>query len=76
MAEELDVVALKADRPDLGLKAGESGTIVMLFDDGFCEVEFVDPDDGSTRLMATFSLADLDVVWRIAEHRPDYLAAS
>lgn len=66
MADELDVIALKVDRPDLGLKAGEEGTIVMKFDDEAYEVEFVN-EDGTTRAMATFPVDEVEVVWRIAD---------
>ena len=68
MIEELDVVALKRDHPDLGLKAGERGAVVLTYGDEACEVEFVNPD-GSTRVMASFPVEDLEVVWRIADHR-------
>jgi len=76
MAEELDVVAIRAARPDLGLPAGARGAIVMVFDDAY-EVEFVN-DDGSTRAMAPFKFGEVDVVWRVAEIRsraPDRKAA-
>ncbi|MFC5345148.1 DUF4926 domain-containing protein [Brevundimonas staleyi] len=68
MAEELDVVALKVDRPDLGLVTGDRGAVVMVFDAGACEVEFVN-SDGSTRAMATFGADEIEVVWRIADSR-------
>jgi hypothetical protein len=42
--EELDVVALTVDRPDLGPKAGHVGTIVLKYDDNNFEVEFVDSE--------------------------------
>ena len=46
MLDELDVVALLIDRPDLGLSKGQTGTIVCVYGkhEAF-EVEFVD-DDG------------------------------
>jgi hypothetical protein len=46
---DLDSVQLNEDRPDLGLKAGEVGTIVHVFDtaDAYL-VEFIN-DDGSTK---------------------------
>ena len=77
MIEELDVVALKRDRADLGLKAGDEGTIVLIYGDEACEVEFVNPD-GTTRVMTAFPVEQLEVVWRIADHRTakaDRLAA-
>jgi hypothetical protein len=48
---ELDVVALTADEPRLGLYAGQVGTIVDMLDDGVYEVEFVSPN-GETYAMA------------------------
>lgn len=68
MIEELDVVALRRDRPDLGLKAGDQGAVVLLYGDA-CEVEFVN-QDGSTKVMAAFGLEEVTVVWRAADHRP------
>lgn len=69
MIEELDVVALKRDRADLGLKAGDEGAVVLVYGDEACEVEFVN-SDGSTRVMTAFPVADLDVIWRAADHQP------
>ena len=68
MIEELDVVAMKRDRADLGLKAGDEGTIVLIYGDEACEVEFVNPD-GSTRIMAALPVDEIEVIWRIADHR-------
>jgi hypothetical protein len=67
MIEELDVVALKRDRPDLGLKAGEQGAVVLVYD-GAYEVEFVN-EDGSTRVMTAFAADDVELVWRVATIR-------
>jgi hypothetical protein len=49
---DLECVQLRADLPDHGLKAGDVGTIVHVFDvaDAYL-VEFVN-DDGSTRALA------------------------
>lgn len=49
---DLESVQLRADLPDQGLKTGEVGTIVHVFDvaDAYL-VEFVN-DDGSTRALA------------------------
>ena len=77
MIEELDVVALTRDRADLALKAGDEGTVVLIYGEEACEVEFVNPD-GTTRVMTAFPVEQLDVVWRIADHRTataDRLAA-
>jgi hypothetical protein len=45
MIDELDVVALLVDRPDLKLAKGSVGTVVLVHGkhEAF-EVEFVDPD--------------------------------
>jgi hypothetical protein len=41
MMAELDIVVLKQDLPAEGLRAGDVGTIVMVYDDGKAyEVEF------------------------------------
>lgn len=67
--EELDVVAVKTDWPELGLKAGDRGAVVMLYGDDACEVEFVNPQDGTTDLMTAFKLDDVELVWRVASIR-------
>ena len=42
MIRELERVALAVDRPDEGLRAGDIGTVVMVYDGGRgYEVEFV-----------------------------------
>lgn len=51
--KELDVVALTIDRPDLGLKAGQVGTIVDEFAPELMYVEFVGTDG------YTYALTDL-----------------
>lgn len=68
MADELDVIALKVDRPDLGLKAGEEGTIVMKFDEQNFLVEFA-ADDGVEYAMPTLNADEVEVIWRIADHQ-------
>lgn len=67
--EELDVVALKADWPELGLKAGDRGAVVMLYGDEACEIEFVNPKDGTTDVMTAFKLKDVELVWQVASIR-------
>jgi hypothetical protein len=52
---DLDVVTLVVDLPEYGLKAGDTGTVVNVFDDDLeksYEVEFTD-DDGVTIAMPT-----------------------
>jgi hypothetical protein len=68
MTEELDVIALKRDWPELGLKAGDQGAVVLVYGDEACEVEFVNTD-GTTRAMAAFDLDEVEVVWRSADHQ-------
>ena len=54
MLDELDVVALLVERPDLNLHKGSVGTVVMRHGDGEAvEVEFVDVE-GYTYGLAAF----------------------
>ena len=47
---ELECVKLRRDVPEYGLKCGEEGTIVHIFETAHAYlVEFVSPEDGSTR---------------------------
>ncbi|MBL8990487.1 MAG: DUF4926 domain-containing protein [Phycisphaerae bacterium] len=57
----LDVVALTADRVDVGLSRGQVGTVVEDWGDGTFEVEFVDPS-GKTYAVATINAAHLMVL--------------
>lgn len=57
--ELLDTVALKADLPALGLKAGEVGAVVEVFKDGEAlEVEFCD-NSGVTYGLHTLSTSQI-----------------
>jgi hypothetical protein len=49
----LDVVALKEDKPELGLRQGQVGTVVENLGTGVYEVEF---SDNSGRTYATAAL--------------------
>jgi hypothetical protein len=49
--KEIDVVALKVDVPELGLKAGDTGTVVHIHPYGEIEVEFVDTEGGLLGLL-------------------------
>ena len=40
----LDVVALTADMPEKSLLRGQVGTVVEIYPDGQCEVEFTDEE--------------------------------
>ncbi|MBI4201394.1 MAG: DUF4926 domain-containing protein [Chloroflexi bacterium] len=42
MIKELDVVALTVDLPDHGLEKGAIGTVVWVYPNQACEVEFLD----------------------------------
>ncbi|NWG54093.1 MAG: DUF4926 domain-containing protein [Hydrogenophilaceae bacterium] len=59
--QELDVVALLTDRPDLSLARAQTGTIVGRWADDVWEVEFVDPQ-GRTYAMAALPTAELLVL--------------
>lgn len=49
--KEIDIVALKVDVPELGLKAGDTGTVVYVHPYGEIEVEFVDTMGGMVGLL-------------------------
>jgi hypothetical protein len=57
--EDLDCVVLTRDLPDKKLKAGDVGTVVMVFNDGEAfDVEFLTLD-GDTFALETLLAADL-----------------
>jgi len=56
----LDTVVLSRDFPELGLRAGDVGTVVERYEAAF-EVEFVRPS-GETKALATFAPGDLRAV--------------
>jgi hypothetical protein len=56
--ELLDVVALTADRPDVGLSRGQVGTVVEILEPGVFEVEFSD-NEGQTYALLALRAADL-----------------
>ena len=59
---DLECVQLSADLPDHGLKSGEVGTIVHVFDTAEAYlVEFVN-EDGSTRALAELTPTQLEPV--------------
>ena len=57
---ELDCVRLRRDVPEHGLRRGDEGTITHAFDaaDAYL-VEFVNPEDGSTRAEVELALDDI-----------------
>jgi Domain of unknown function (DUF4926) len=61
----LAVVALMVDRPELGLRRGQVGTVVEHLDVGAFEVEFSD-DAGHTYAQCALPASDLLVL----HHRP------
>ena len=65
----MDVIELVAGRPDLGLKKGERGTIVMKFTETDFLVEFAD-ENGVEYAMPALTADEIKVVWRAADHRP------
>jgi Domain of unknown function (DUF4926) len=51
--QSLERVRLRQDLPEHGLRRGESGTVVHVFETADVYlVEFVDPADGATRALA------------------------
>lgn len=63
---EYDIVRLISDAPDLGLRAGSKGTVVLTYPKSspeVVEIEFID-DDGQTILVATVETARLELVRR------------
>jgi hypothetical protein len=59
MIEDLDRVVLARDIPEKKLKAGDVGTVVMVYNDGEAfEVEFMTLD-GDTFALATLMAADV-----------------
>jgi hypothetical protein len=65
----LDVVALTADVPEKSLLRGQVGTVVEIYSDGQCEVEFAD-EEGRTYALDAFG-ADRLMVLR---YRPEKVA--
>jgi hypothetical protein len=52
MLNELQTVVLTAELPELGLKAGDLGTIVLVHTHGGYEVEFMTLDGGSVAVVS------------------------
>lgn len=57
-----DVVKLKYDFLQYGLKKGQEGTIVEVYNEKDVEVEFSD-NDGITVYLGLFSIENLVLVW-------------
>lgn len=54
----LDTVVLVRDVPHYGLRAGDVGAVVEVYDDGRLEVEFVRPS-GDTQALVTLERSDV-----------------
>jgi hypothetical protein len=54
----LDAVVLVHDVPQHGLRAGDVGAVVEVYDNGTLEVEFVRPS-GGTQALVTLTSADV-----------------
>lgn len=60
---ELAVVALTTDLPEHGLRSGDKGTVVMVYnEDEAYEVEFTD-DEGYTTALLTLPANKLRITW-------------
>jgi hypothetical protein len=78
MIQELDLVALLADRPTLGLRRGDVGTVVHLYASGeLCEVEFTNAK-GETVGVETLATAEVRAVdlGRVILHYSDLQTAA
>ena len=56
--EELDVVVLKKDLPEHGLRKGDLGAVVQVYEPDRIEVEFVKVS-GATQALVTLQLDDV-----------------
>lgn len=54
----LDPVVLTRDLAELGLRAGDLGTVVEIYEGGELEIEFVQPT-GATKALVTLGATDL-----------------
>ena len=57
----LDTVVLVRDLPELGLKAGDVGAVVEIYEPDGVEVEFV-KGSGETQALVTLGLADVRTI--------------
>lgn len=64
--KELDVIKLKKNLPEYGLKKGQKGTIVMTYGDPIkeIEVEFVDKKSGKTIAIVQLPIDLVEVIWK------------
>jgi hypothetical protein len=59
--KEYDVVELLQDNPKEGLVKGQKRTILIIYNDTDCEIEFCD-DNGFTLYLGTMKMSNLRVV--------------
>ena len=83
MIQELDLVALLTNRPALGLRRGDGGTVVQLYaGNDLCEVEFINrtggPAKGDTVAVETLTTAEVRAVdlGRVILHYSDLETAA
>ena len=62
MIEVYDVVELTKDIPEEGLVKGRKGTILEIYNETHCEIEFCD-DNGFTLYLGSIRIKDLKLVW-------------
>jgi hypothetical protein len=62
--EEYDVVELTIDISDEGLVKGQRGTILMIHNEEYCEIEFCD-SEGITLFLGALPMNILNVVWKV-----------
>lgn len=63
----LDVVALKEDLPEHGLRQGQVGTIVEIWQPGVFEVEFADTNGVAYAMIALRAEQLMELHWQPAE---------
>lgn len=78
MIQELDLVALLTNRPALGLRRGDGGTVVQPYaGNDLCEVEFINAK-GDTVAVETLTTAEIRAVdlGRVILHYSDLETAA
>lgn len=60
--ELFDVVSLKHDFPEYGLKKGQKGTILEVYNKKDVEIEFSD-SNGITIYLGSFCKDNLELIW-------------
>jgi hypothetical protein len=62
MIKVYDVVELIKDIPEEGLVKGQKGTILEIYNETHCEIEFSD-ENGFTLYLGSMLIKDLKLVW-------------